>query len=101
MQFKTEAQLMGIQSSKGEFDGRAFDSTTFHLAVDIGEKSTGETMGTVTRPFKKGTSAEITAWKPHKANWPAAGVPVICTFTTTAGADNSSKLTLIDIRPKA
>lgn len=106
MRFNSQAVLVGIQSSKGEFEtangtARAYDSTTFHLAVDLGEKSTGETMGQVTRPFKLGTSAEFAKWKNYKNNWPAGGVPVDCTFDMVAGSDNSSKLTLVDIRPQA
>lgn len=103
MRFTALAVLVGVQSSKGEFDTgngvRAFDSTTFHLAVDLGEKSTGETIGQVTRPFKLGTSTEFSKWKPMKEKWPAGGVHVEATFDVAAGADNSSKLTLVDIRP--
>lgn len=101
MRFTAEAFLTGIQSSKGEYEGRAFDSTTFHLAVDLGEKSTGETIGTVTRPFKLGTSTEFAKWKNMKGKWPAGGIAVDAVFDVAAGADNSSKLTLVDIRPKA
>lgn len=106
MRFNTQAVLVGIQSSKGEFEtangtNRAFDSTTFHLAVDLGEKSTGETIGQVTRPFKLGTSAEFAKWKNMKSKWPVGGVQVEATFDVAAGADNSSKLTLVDIKPLA
>lgn len=104
MRFTTNAILTGIQSSKGEFTtaagtNREFDSTTFHLAVDLGEKSTGETIGTVTRPFKLGTSAEFAKWKNMKDKWPAGGIQVEATFDMAAGSDNSTKLTLLDIRP--
>jgi len=101
MRFTTQAVLVGIQSSKGEFDGRPFDSTTFHLAVDLGEKSTGEAIGQVTRPFKMGTSIEFAKWKHLKAKWPAGGIPVSCTFDMAAGAENSSKVVLVDIKPAA
>ena len=101
MQFSTNAVLVGIQCSKGEYEGRAFDSTTFHIAVDLGEKSTGETIGQVTRPFKLGTSTEFAKWKNFKGKWPAGGVKVDCVFDIVAGAENSSKLTLIDVKPSA
>lgn len=106
MRFTAPAVLIGIQSSKGEFEtasgaARAFDSTTFHLAIDLGEKSTGETIGQVTRPFKLGTSTEFAKWKNMKDKWPAGGVQVEATFDMVAGAENSSKLTLVDIRPLA
>ncbi len=99
MRFKSNAILTAIATSKGEYEGRAFDSTTFHLSVDLPEKSTGETMGNVTRPFKLGTSAEFEKWRGYKDKWPATGVGVICVFDVTAGADNSSKLTLVSIEP--
>lgn len=104
MRFTTLAILFGIQSSKGEFEtangtNRAFDSTTFHLATDLGEKSTGETIGQVTRPFKLGTSIEFAKWKNMKDKWPAGGIQVEATFDMVAGKEDSSKLTLIDIRP--
>ncbi len=104
MRFTTNAILTGIQSSKGEFTtaagtNREFDSTTYHLAVDLGEKSTGETIGTVTRPFKCGTSAEFAKWKGMKDKWPAAGIQVEATFELVAGSENSSKPQLVDIRP--
>lgn len=104
MRFTASAVLTGIQSSKGEFmtaagSNREFDSTTFHLATDLGEKSTGETIGTVTRPFKLGTSAEFAKWKHMKDKWPAGGIQVEATFDMVAGSENSSKLTLVDIRP--
>lgn len=106
MRFTASAVLVGIASSKGEFESspgntRAYDSTTFHLAVDLGEKSTGETIGQVTRPFKLGTSTEFAKWKGMKSKWPVGGIEVEATFEVAAGAENSSKLTLIDIKPKA
>lgn len=99
MRFTSNAILTGITSSKGDYEGRAFDSTTFHLAVDLPEKSTGDSMGTVTRPFKLGTSMEFTKWKSFKAAWPVGGVPVECIFDVSAGAENASKLVLVEIKP--
>ena len=99
MRFESQGILTAISTSKGEYEGRAFDSCTFHLSVDLPEKSTGETMGNVTRPFKLGTSAEFEKWRSFKERWPITGVPVQCVFDVTAGADNSSKLTLVSIKP--
>ena len=103
MRFTTLAVLTGIQSSKGEFTtaggtSREFDSTTFHLAVDMGEKSTGETIGAVTRPFKLGTSEEFQKWRKMKDQWPAGGVQVEATFELVAGSDNTSKPVLVAIK---
>lgn len=101
MRFNAEAVLTGIKSSKGEYEGRAFDSTTFHLAVDLPDSQSGESLGQVTRPFKMGSSSEFAKWKQLKNSWPAGGIAVDCVFEMAAGADQSSKLVLVDIRPKA
>lgn len=101
MRFQAQGVLVGIKSSKGEYEGRAFDSTTFHLAVDLPDSQNGESLGQVTRPFKLGSSAEYGKWKHLKNSWPAGGVAVDCVFEMAAGADQSSKLVLVDIRPHA
>ena len=62
MKMSSTALLLGIESSKGQFENTAYDSTKFHLSVDLGQKSNGKTIGLVTRPFKFGTSAEIENW---------------------------------------
>ena len=101
MKFQNKAVLHGIKSSKGEMEGRAYDSTTFHLSVDLGESSNGQSLGVVTRPFKCGTSAEFDKWAHLKASWPVTGVLCDCEFDIVAGADNSSKVTLLAIKPAA
>ena len=99
MKMKNTAVLHGIKSSKGEIEGRGFDSTTFHLSVDIASSQSGDSIGVVTRPFKCGTSEEFKKWQHLKASWPATGIPVVCEFDVVAGADQSSKLTLLAIKP--
>lgn len=99
MKMTTRAVLHGIKSSKGDFEGRAFDSTTFHLAVDMGQSSNGESIGVVTRPFKFGTSEEFKKWEHLKNSWPLGGVVCDCEMDVVAGSDNSTKLTLLAIRP--
>ena len=101
MRFQAQGILTGIKSSKGDFEGRAFDSTTFHLAVDLPDSQSGESLGQVTRPFKFGNSTEFAKWKHLKSGWPAGGVAVDCTFEMAAGAEQSSKLILVDIQPKS
>lgn len=102
MRFNAQAVLTGIKSSKGQIEnGPKFDSTTFHLQVDLAESSMGETIGRVTRPFKCGDSSEIQKWSKYKASWPLAGVPVDCVFEMAAGAQDSSKLILVEIKPAA
>ena len=101
MRFNAQGVLVGIKSSKGEFEGRAFDSTTFHLAVDLPDSQNGESLGQVTRPFKLGSSTEYAKWKHLKKGWPVGGVAVDCVFEMAAGADQSSKLILVDIHPQS
>lgn len=101
MKMKNQAVLHGIKSSKGDFEGRVYDSTTFHLAVDMGQSSNGESIGVVTRPFKFGDSTEFQKWQHLKNSWPLGGVTCDCEFDVVAGSDNSVKLTLLAIQPVA
>lgn len=99
MKVQMQAVCTGIKTSKGDFEGRPFDSTTFQLAVDLGQTSSGESIGQVTRPFKLGTSAEFEKWRQYKDSWPQGGVLCDCDFDITAGAGNDSKLVLLGIKP--
>lgn len=100
MKMTSRAVCYGIKCSKGKLDnGQAFDSTTFFLSVDIGESTTGESMGIETRPFKFGTSDEFKKWAHLKNSFPVGGIPVECDFDVVAGADNKVKLTLLGIKP--
>ena len=99
MKMQSVAVCTGIKESKGDFEGKAFSSTTFHLHVDVAENGSGRSLGVVSRPFKFGDASEFEKWVPLKAAWPATGLPCLATFDVVAGADNSSKLTLLDLRP--
>ena len=99
MKFQSNAVLHGIKSSKGEIEGRGFDSTTFHLSVDIASSQSGDSIGVVTRPFKFGDSTEFQKWAHLKDKWPLGGILCDCEFDVVAGADNSVKLTLLGIKP--
>ncbi len=101
MKLQSHAVLYGIKSGKGEIEGRAYDSTTFHISVDLASNSSGDSIGVVTRPFKFGTSEEFKKWQHLKASWPATGIPVVCEFDVVAGSDQSTKLTLLAIKPVA
>jgi len=98
MKFSNTARCTGIKESKGEFEGKGFSSTTFHLIVDVAENGAGRSIGAVTRPFKFGDASEFEKWAHLKNSWPAAGVDVLCDFEIVAGADNSSKLVLHGIK---
>jgi len=91
--------LTGIKESKGEFEGRAFSSTTFHMIVDVAENGSGRSIGAVTRPFKFGDATEFEKWAHLGKSWPAGGINVLCDFDLVAGSDNSTKLQLLAIKP--
>ena len=99
MKMQSQAVLHGIKSSKGDYEGRGYDSTTFHLSVDMGSSSNGESIGVVTRPFKFGDSTEIEKWA-HLGAHMGSGkpVPVKCDFDVVASSDGV-KLTLLGIEP--
>lgn len=99
MLLKNTVICTGIKESAGEYEGRKFSSTTFHLIVDIKENGAGRSIGTVTRPFKFGDAAEFEKWAHLAKSWPAAGVPCDCTFELVAGAGNDSRLELKEIKP--
>lgn len=101
MKMTSTALLLGIESSKGTFESTAYDSTKFHLSVDLGQKSNGKTVGMVSRPFKFGDSTEIEKWS-HLDKFLREGkaIPVDCEFDVVAAADGT-KLTLLGIKPSA
>lgn len=99
MKFTNVALCTGIKESKGDFEGKAFSSTTFHLIVDVAENGAGRSLGSVTRPFKFGDASEFDKWSHLSKSWPVGGVPCACDFEVVAGADNSSKLVLLGIKP--
>lgn len=99
MKFNTTALCQGIKESSGEFEGKAFSSTTFHLNVDLAENTAGRSLGMVTRPFKYGDAKEFDKWAHLVNSWPVGGLPCACEFEVVAAAENGSKLTLLGIRP--
>lgn len=101
MKFQNTAICTGIKESKGSFEGKDFSSTTFHLIVDVAENSAGRSIGSVSRPFKFGAADEFEKWAHLEKSWPVGGLPCVCEFEVVAGADSSSKLMLLGIKPAA
>lgn len=105
MKFKNQALCVGIKESKGEFEGRSFSSTTFHLVVSLSENSSGRSLGNVSRPFKYGDAHEFDKWAGFESKWPVAGMLVDCEFEIVASRDSngreSSDLKLLSIKPAA
>lgn len=64
MQFKTQLVVLGAKSSKGEYNGRPFDSTTVFYQAQLQE---GENFaGQVGADYKWGTSANFEKIKNQK-----------------------------------
>lgn len=99
MQFKSQVLLLGVKESKGSFEGRAFDSCTFHLVVDSTDNSSGRSFGCVTRPFKFGKGSEIENWAPYEQQMKTGGVLVEAEFLMVAGADKAVNMQLLGIKP--
>ena len=96
---KKKARLYAIEANKVEVEGKTFDSTKFHLAVDLGEKATGLQMGVVTRPFKFGTHEEGQKWAKFKdVLAQGAGMPVEVDFDASATSTGVT-LVLVAITP--
>ena len=96
---KKKARLYAIEANKSEFEGKTYDSTKFHLSVDLGEKATGLQMGVVTRPFKFGTSEEGQKWAKFKEILSqGAGMPVEVDFDAQATSTGVT-LAIVSIVP--
>ncbi len=98
MKFKSQVILLSVKESKGSFEGRAFDSCTFHLVVDVAENSSGRSVGCVTRPFKFGKGAEIENWLAYDQQMKTGGLLVEAEFEMVAGADKSVNMQLLGIK---
>jgi len=104
MKFSNQPSVcFGIKESKGEFDGKAFSSTTFYLPADMAGNQSGRAIGVVTTPHKFGDASEFSKWAHLEKSFPVGGVPVLCDFDVVAGRDangkDQAKLMLVGIRP--
>lgn len=99
MKMQANVICTAIKESKGDYEGRAFSSTTFHLSVDLPDNTSGRSIGAVTRPFKMGDAGEFDKWMHLDKSWSAAGLPCLATFDMVAGSDNTSKVTLLALAP--
>lgn len=98
MQFDTEAILHAVKESKGEINGRAFSSTTFHLEVDLKDNGAGRSIGRVTRPFKCGDATAFDPWEKLGHSLP---LKVKATFEVGAAREDGTSLVLAAIKPIA
>lgn len=96
MRMQSEVIVHAVKESKGEFEGRAFSSTTFHCEVDLKENGAGRSIGRVTRPFKLGDASEFDKWA-HLG--PGLPLKAMATFEMEASREDGAKLTLVEIKP--
>lgn len=98
MRVNSEVVVHAIKESVGEFEGRAFSSTTFHCEVDLKENGAGRSLGRVTRPFKLGDAKEFDKWA-HLGN--SLPIKAMAIFDMDAAREDGVKLTLVEIKPIA
>lgn len=96
MQFTQEVIVCGIKASKGTFEGRSFDSTTFHVEADLKANSAGKSLGRVTTPMKFGDSSEIEKWEHLAKNFP---LKAQASFEIQSNGKGESNLVLVGIKP--
>ncbi|QTD44301.1 hypothetical protein [Ottowia testudinis] len=99
MQFNQQVMVHGIKESQGNFEGRAFSSTTFHVEADLKANGAGRSVGRVTTPMKCGDAAEFEKW----AHLPATAFPVKCDaiFEMQANGKGGTDLIMASIKPCA
>lgn len=83
MKFTSNITVVGIKSSKGEFEGRAFDSTKVYALIDL-DTSKGTAKGQAVAEYTFGDSTEFDKFKhlpfPFKA---VADVEIVSNGKTT------------------
>ena len=98
MRIPMQVVVHGIKESVGEFEGKAFNSLTFHCEVDLKENGAGRSLGRVTRPFKIGDAKEFDKWSHLGASFPITASAV---FEMEATREDGTKLSLVEITPAA
>lgn len=99
MRIPMQVVVHGIKESVGEFEGKAFNSLTFHCEVDLKENGVGRSLGRVTRPFKlKDGAKDFDKWAHLGGSFP---LTANAHFEMEATKEDGTKLTLVDIAPLA
>lgn len=62
MKFKSEVTVLGMKSSKGEFEGTAYDSTKVYVLTDL-DTSKGTAVGQASAEYALGKSEEFDKYK--------------------------------------
>ncbi len=98
MQFNQEVIVYGLKASKGTFEGRDFDTTTFHVEADLKANAAGKSLGRVTTPMKFGDSTELDKWEHLAKHFP---IKAQATFDVQANGKGETNLVLLGIKPAA
>lgn len=91
MQFKSQILVLGAKSSKGDFNGKPYDSTTVYYQVDLQE---GENfVGSVGESIKWGKSDNLEKLK-------GLTFPLLCdvVIQVVSNGNNTSNV-LLDLKP--
>lgn len=96
MQFNQEIIVHGIKESKGSIEGRAYDSTVFHVEADLKANASGRAVGKSTTPMNCGTSEEFAKWMHLEKHFP---IRAIGSFEIQSNGKGETSLQLLAIRP--
>lgn len=100
MQFKSEVVVHAVKESVGNFEGKAFSSTTFHCEVDLKENGAGRSIGCVTRPFKLGDAKEFDKWAHLSHSLPCKALAVFeMEATKEVQGQAGTRMVLVSIAP--
>ena len=99
MQFSVETYIYGIKESKGDFEGKAFSSTTFYLDVDLAENGAGRSLGSASKPFKCGDASEFEKWLSFETLLKAGPLKANAVFQMEATKSDVPSLKLVSIKP--
>jgi hypothetical protein len=91
--FNQPVTITGVKRSKGEFEGRAFDSTKVYCETEVDE-SKGDTLGAMTVSHVWGTSDNFALFLPFKGKFPIKAEAVMEVVATAKGA----QINLVDIK---
>lgn len=92
MEFKSEVVCTGIKRSKGEFEGKQFDSTKFFIEIDLDDRS-GNAKGAAVTEYSMGTSDEYSKYE--HLPFPFKGLGIFAQVTT----GKATKIVLVELKP--
>jgi len=94
MRFTAECVVHGMKRSKGEFEGKAFDSTKFYIETDLDDR-TGNAKGKATMEYSMGDSGVFSEYE--KLPFPFKAQGTFAQVTT----GKVTKIALEELKPIA